>query len=113
MPLQASAAPASPPPATVIPVPRLPSIRDAERARRFEPVVRTTIGPAPAPPPSRMAKGTAPIGSDTEQTPAVMSDDTELTLSVGDRTTPGIAMPLAARAVSLPSILKRGTEPRR
>jgi len=110
MPLQASAAPASPPPATVIPVPRLPSIRDAERARRFEPVVRTTIGPAPAPP-GRLAKGTAPIGSDTEQTPAVMSDDTELTLSIGDRTTPGIAMPLAARAVALPSI-KRGRAPR-
>jgi hypothetical protein len=101
----------TPPPATVIPVPRLPSIRDAERAGRFEPVVRTTIGPAPAPPPGRLAKGTAPIGSDTEETPAVMSDDTELTLSVGDRTTPGVAMPLVARAVALPSI--KGGSPRR
>jgi hypothetical protein len=94
----------TPPPATVIPVPRLPSIRDAERAGRFEPVVRTTIGPAPAPPPGRLAKGTAPIGSDTEETPAVLPDDTERTFSVGDRTTPGLAMPLAARAVALPSI---------
>jgi hypothetical protein len=96
--------PSAPTPVTVIPVPRLPSIRDAERAGRFEPVVRTTIGPAPAPPPGRLAKGTAPIGSDTEETPAVMSDDTELTLSVGDRTTPGVAMPLGARTVALPSI---------
>jgi hypothetical protein len=103
-------APSSPAPSTVIPVPRLPSIRDAERSGRFDPVVRTTIGPAPAPPPSRLAKGTAPIGSDTEQTPAV-SDDTQLTLSVGDRTTPGVALPLAARPVTLPSI-KRGTLPR-
>src|SRR5262245_2260259 len=101
-PLPASSAPAH---STVIPVPRLPSIRDAEHSGRFEPVVRTTVGPAPAPPPGRLAKGTAPIAPDTEQRPAV--SDAHLTRSVGDRTTPETALPLAARPVTLPSIKAR------
>jgi hypothetical protein len=93
-------------PATVIPVPQLPSILGAGRAARFEPVVRTTVtavAPAPPAPPNRLAKGTAPIDSDTEQIPSVMSDDTEQSFAIGDRTKPGIGMPLAARAVALPS----------
>jgi hypothetical protein len=95
----------------VIPVPHLPSILDAGRAARFEPVVRTTVtavAPAPPAPPNRLAKGTAPIDADTEQIPTVMSDDTEQSFAIGDRTKPGIGMPLAARAVALPSTERRG-----
>lgn len=101
-------------PATVIPVPQLPSILDTGRAARFEPVVRTTVtavAPAPPAPPNRLAKGTAPIDADTEQIPTVLSDDTEQSFAIGDRTKPGIGMPLAARAVALPSI--RGRSERR
>jgi hypothetical protein len=89
---------------TVIPVPLLPSIFDAGRAARFEPVVRTTVQTVPPAAPNRFAKGTAPIASDTEQTAVVMTDDTDQSFAIGDRTTPGIGMPLAARAVALPSI---------
>jgi hypothetical protein len=60
---------------------------------------------APTAPP-RLAKGTAPIDADTEQIPA-MSEDTVQSFPVGDHTTPGIGMPLAARAVALPSIKRR------
>jgi hypothetical protein len=38
---------------------------------------------------------------------AAMSDDTVPNVSVGDRTTPGIALPPAARTVQLPSITRR------
>jgi hypothetical protein len=38
---------------------------------------------------------------------AAMSDDTEPNVRVGDRTTPGIALPPAARTVALPSIKRR------
>lgn len=88
-------------PATVIPVPPLPSIRDQAGASRLEPVVRTHPGQLASP--GRFPKGTSPI-SDTEQTPASLPDDTELTFAVGDRTKPGVAMPPAARTVALPSI---------
>ena len=97
-------------PATVIPVPQLPSILDVGRSTWLEPVVRTTAT-APAAPPNRLAKGTAPIDADTQQIPA-LSEDTVQSFPVGDLTTPGIGMPLAARAVSLPS-LKRRDERRR
>ncbi len=92
--------PAAPPmprataPVTVIPVPPLPTIHG--QAARFEPVVRTTASPAA---PSRFPKGTAP-------------HDPESNLTVGDQTTPGIAMPLPARAVALPSTKGRGTKGR-
>jgi hypothetical protein len=93
-------------PATVIPVPTLPSIFDAGRAARFEPVVRTGAQSMPPASPSWFAKGTAAIGADTEEI-AAMTDDTEQSLAIGDRTTPGIGMPLAARAVALPSTKRR------
>ena len=92
-------------PATVIPVPLLPSILDVGRSTWLEPVVRTTVAAPPASPP-RLAKGTAPIDADTEQIPA-MSEDTVQSFPVGDHTTPGVGMPLAARAVALPSIKRR------
>lgn len=110
----ADSAPLPRKPATVIPVPQLPSILDAGRAARFGPVVRTTVtavAPAPPAPPNRLALGTAPIDSDTEQIPTMMSDDTEQSFAIGDRTKPGIGMPLAARAVALPST--RGRPERR
>jgi len=104
MPAAGTASAARVAPATVIPVPLLPSILDAGRAARFEPVVRTTVQTVPPASPNRFAKGTAPIASDTEQIVAVMNDDTDQSFAVGDRTTPGIGMPPAARAVALPSI---------
>jgi hypothetical protein len=94
-------------PATVIPVPQLPSILHPGRTARFEPVVRTTVTAVPPAPRSRFAKGTETIGSDTEQIAAVTTDDTEQGFAIGDRTQPGIGMPLAARAVALPSIKRR------
>jgi hypothetical protein len=66
-----------------------------------------------ADPSRRLGKGTAPIDPDAPEAEsdlpaelaamAEMSDDTSVDLSVGDRTTPGIAMPIAARAGQLPS----------
>jgi hypothetical protein len=38
---------------------------------------------------------------------SAMSGDTEPNVSVGDRTTPGIALPPAARVVQLPSTKRR------
>lgn len=91
-------------PGTVIPVPVLPAMQHRGGPARLAPVVRTT--PAPAPPASqqRFAQGTGPV--DPKTTPP-MSDDTQPNLSVGDRTTPGIAMPMIARAVELPSVKRR------
>jgi hypothetical protein len=87
-------------PATVIPVPTLPSVHTTG-VIRLEPVVRTAQVPPASP--NRFPKGTATVGSRTESR-AVMSDDTDPNVSVGDRTTPGIAMPPATRAVALPSV---------
>jgi hypothetical protein len=93
-------------PATVIPVPTLPSIHDAMGVGRFEPVVRgAQVPPASS---NRFAKGTAPIDPDTEPH-AAMSDDTDPGF---DHTRPGIGLPSAAQTVALPSI-KRGPSPRR
>lgn len=107
-------------PSTVIPVPVLPTMQNAARTSRLEPVVRTI--PAQAPPSaqtppstqtppsaqSRFALGTGPVDS---ATPAhgvsPLSDATAHNLSVGDRTKPGVALPPAARAVQLPSVKRR------
>lgn len=88
-------------PATVIPVPTLPTLQGSQTGR-LQPVVRT-VPPAS---PHRFAKGTAAVEPDAERS-AAMPDDTDPSLSIGDRTTPGIAMPPVARAVSLPSIKRR------
>lgn len=96
-------APATPPrvvPATVIPVPTLPSVHTTG-VIRLEPVVRTAQVPPASP--NRFPKGTAAVGPRTGSR-AALSDDTDPNVSVGDRTTPGIAMPSAARVVALPSI---------
>lgn len=103
-----SPSPARVAPATVIPVPHLPSILDVGRSTWMEPVVRTTVTagpPAPAPP-NRLAKGTAPIDADTEQVPA-LSEDTVQSFPIGDHTTPGIGMPLVARTVALSNPKRR------
>jgi hypothetical protein len=93
-------------PATVIPVPLLPSILDVGRSTWMEPVARTTVTAAPPAPPNRLAKGTAPIDADTEQIPA-MSEDTVQSFPIGDHTTPGIGLPLVARTVALSSPKRR------
>jgi hypothetical protein len=114
MPIPQVARAASPPvvppgaaPTTVIPVPTLPTMHGTAHAGRLAPVVRTSAARAAASP-RRFAKGTGPVSPrTTSRMAAAMSDDTELHFKVGDRTTPGIAMPPAARAVELPSIKRR------
>jgi hypothetical protein len=101
-------APAQRVPVTVIPVPTLPTVQGTNPAGRLQPVVRTAVPPASM---NRFAKGTAPVDPDADYAAASMPDDTDPNVSVGDRTTPGIAMPPAARPVTLPSI-KRRTSPR-
>ena len=116
------------PPSTVIPVPALPMV-DASICSRLEPVVRSTQTQSQSIT-GRFAKGTAPL--DHPSAPHGLVEDTIPNLSVGDRTTPGvgpsrrsngtaasettavgertkpgIALPSAARAVSLPSIKGR------
>jgi hypothetical protein len=94
-------------PVTVIPVPTLPTVQ-AGHTIRLQPVVRTAVPPASM---SRFAKGTAPVDPDVEHAMSALPDDTDPNVSVGDRTTPGIAMPRAARPVSLPSIKRRTSTP--
>jgi hypothetical protein len=74
------------------------------KAGRLVPVVRTHSTPASS---RRFPKGTGPVGSRPTAPMATMSDETEPSLRVGDRTTPGIALPPAARAVQLPSLKRR------
>lgn len=96
-------------PATVIPVPTLPTVEGTMRAGRLEPVVRPA---AVRVSPRRFPKGTGPVGSHATsraaEVAAEMSDDTDPTVRLDDRTKPGIALPPAARAVTLPSIKRRG-----
>ncbi|HEU4735216.1 MAG TPA: hypothetical protein VFT22_45305 [Kofleriaceae bacterium] len=92
-------------PITVIPVPTLPTVQGTVRAGRIEPVVRPA---AVRVPPRRFPKGTGPVDSRAEPRAAELSDDTDPTVLIGDRTQPGIALPPAARAVSLPSLRRRG-----
>jgi len=115
-------APAAPPPAmpraaapaTVIPVPPLPSIQGTARGGRLEPVVRPISASSASAPTSvpttsgyQLAKGSGPVDPPPPSRHASMSDDTESNLRVGDRTKPGIALPPAARAVQLPSVKRR------
>jgi hypothetical protein len=119
-------------PSTVIPVPALPII-DAALCSRLEPVVRAAQAGTTT---ARIAKGTAPVDPPTPPRGATaIIEDTIPNLSIGDRTTPGmapprrasaaevaangdrtkpgIAMPAAARAVELPSIKRRSGSPPR
>jgi hypothetical protein len=94
-------------PVTVIPVPTLPTMQMSAQTSKLAPVVRAA---QPAPAARRLGKGTAPIDQDATETQlqaAPEVDDTNPNLAIGDRTTPGIAMPLAARAVQLPSVKRR------
>ena len=114
-------APAAPPPmpraaapATVIPVPPLPTIQSIARGGRLEPVVRPSSAssasvPASVPPASgyHLAKGSGPVDPTILSGDALMPDDTDPNLRVGDRTKPGIVLPPAARAVQLPSVKRR------
>jgi hypothetical protein len=92
-------------PITVIPVPTLPTVHGTMCAGRLEPVVRPA---AVRVPPRRFPKGTGPVGPQTEAHAAELPDDTDAHVMLEDRTKPGIAMPRAARAVSLPSVKRRG-----
>jgi hypothetical protein len=101
-------------PGTVIPVPLLPTMQHTGGASRQEPVVRASPAQVPAAALQRFPKGTGPFDSTTTaRTMPAMSEDTVPNLSVGDRTTPGITMPMAARAVELPSVKRRAAAMRR
>jgi hypothetical protein len=105
--------PRGPAPATVIPVPTLPTMHGSAHTNRLEPVVRTATAQIPPASMARFAKGTGEVGQrDTARGTPAMTDDTQPNLSIGDRTTPGIAMPLAARAVQLPSVKRRAAQRR-
>jgi hypothetical protein len=79
-------------------------MQSTAQAGRLTPVVRSAV---PAASPRRFPKGTGPVDPRPTSRMAAMSDDTQPSVSVGDQTTPGIALPRAARAIQLPSI-KRG-----
>jgi len=94
-------------PSTVIPVPALP-VANASHLSRMEPVVRSHAASADA----RFAKGTGPVDPPSDppcdpaelerpqrRRPAMVVEDTIPDLSVGDRTTPGIALPVTRRAL--------------
>lgn len=92
-------------PVTVIPVPVLPSLQRTSHAGRLQPVVRAAPSPVPPASPNRFPKGTGTVAPNTESyATSPQFDDTDPNVSVGDRTTPGIALPRAARAVALPSV---------
>jgi hypothetical protein len=95
-------------PVTVIPVPTLPTVQ--AQTGRFEPVVRSAAE-AEAASLKRIAKGTGPQAPRApSRVASSMTDDTEPNLAIGDRTTPGMAIPLAARAVELPSVKRRAAQ---
>ncbi|MGN6106388.1 MAG: hypothetical protein ACTHU0_14880 [Kofleriaceae bacterium] len=120
-------------PATIIPVPKLPSI-DAARAAAVRPVVKTgahpivrpvvpptipavvrPVAPTPSPlptpippaPPRRLAKGTAPIVPAGPSAPSPHIDDTVPYLPLDERTTPHLTLPPVAARAALPSIRTR------
>lgn len=87
-------------PATIIPIPKLPSIRTItqERTTQLQPVVRPSGG-EPLPP-RRFPKGTGPVGTSgvrTTATPVRHPND-------GDATTPALVLPAAANPVALPRL---------
>jgi hypothetical protein len=99
-------------PATVIPVPTLPTLQGTSGASPLQPVLRTPATRTPASTTVHFAKGTGTVtpGMDARDaaraeaevaSTLAMSDDTDPNVSVGDRTTPGIAIPKAARTVAL------------
>ena len=88
----AKARPATTPP-TIIPIPKLPSIKD--RASQIQPVVSTTRASR-----TRFAKGTGPVGN----THVGVAPPPPIRAADDDKTSPGMALPVAARTVSLPSI---------
>lgn len=93
-------APRAQSPATIIPIPKLPSIRTItqERTTQLQPVVRPSGG-EPLPP-RRFPKGTGPVGTSgvrTTATPVRHPND-------GDATTPALVLPAAANPVALPRL---------
>jgi hypothetical protein len=114
-------------PATVIPVPTLPSIQSLGVTGKLAPVVRSGHTPMPhaaqpapskqpaaqstqAGAPARFPKGTGPLDA-TARKPtarfAAAPPPSAPSHAVGDRTKPGIAMPLPAQVVELPSVKRR------
>ncbi|HET9621504.1 MAG TPA: hypothetical protein VFP84_09070, partial [Kofleriaceae bacterium] len=85
------------------------------------PITVIPAAASPSGPARRLGKGTVPIDASHAPEPsdplqaeiaamAEMSDDTSIDLSIGDRTTPGIVMPVAARAAQVPSGKRRAAQ---
>jgi hypothetical protein len=108
MPQAAAPQPELPPaatPKTVIPVPALPST--GRVGRRREPVVPTASTQGSPVSPRRVSQRTGPADPPAaSRSMSPMSNATAPSLSVGDRTTPGIALSPAV-AVQLPSVKRR------
>lgn len=112
--------------ATVIPVPTLPSIESTHTTgTRLAPVVRPSASSVQPASLNRFPKGTAPITPSPQDARSDEADPMaaaqkaaeraahaidEAIHAVGDRTRPGIALPVPARTVALP--LRRRTAPR-
>ncbi len=81
-------------PATVIPVPKLPSVKNPGSVLNLEPVVR-------AEPPRRIAKGTDPLLPKSTTLKVVPQNNED--------TVPHMILPTAAQTVALPSVMKRAS----
>ncbi|MBA3820424.1 MAG: hypothetical protein H0X17_16145 [Deltaproteobacteria bacterium] len=98
---------ASTSPATVIPIPMLPTLRTGQR--QLQPVVRTMPTPIPPVSPRRFPKGTGPMptpGMALERPVHADEDQPRPDIAVGDRTATSVILPAVARTV-LPSIKQR------
>ncbi|MDQ3368218.1 MAG: hypothetical protein M3680_22570 [Myxococcota bacterium] len=100
---------ASTSPATIIPIPKLPTTRTT-RTGQLQPVVRAMPTPIPPLPPRRFPTGTGPIttppGMALRPPSHATEEPTRPAIAIGERTATSVIQPAAARTV-LPSIKQR------
>ena len=84
-------------PATVIPVPKLPSIAKTP-ASHVEPVVRAPASPSVTPIRPRLAKGTGPYLPKTGEVPTIVEPEPPPLQPGGEDTVPHMVLPPVARA---------------
>ncbi len=102
-------------PATIIPVPKLPSlVLQANRTNQLQPVVRAMPTPIPPTSPRRFPKGTGPIdrpgaalAPPIQRTRPEREDQTQPEVALDYRNSPA-QLPAVARTVALPSIKRLG-----
>lgn len=98
---------APPTPSTVIPIPRMPSLANRNPgSSNIAPVVRQTLPTPILPtPPRRFAKGTSPVLP--QSTARIKPPVQPPAPAISEDTITDIAMPPAAAAVALPSVLRQ------